>query len=182
MKRFEQLVLEDMEKNNYSSGVYISVDVHHDNDTLQFIQDSVRDLFDVPMDLNGLHTTIIYSKKPAPSLNISLLKINSNKFFDAYVKELTVWTDNNNNKFFGILLDSPELQKEYDRLMKFGFVSDYDSYMPHITLQYGTKIDITDHETKEKLDSLNSELQNNPSRVLQLTNESIEPLNNDWSQ
>ena len=67
-KTFEQLVMEDI--NPYSSGVYISVDVYHDSDTLQQIQHQVRELFDVPIDLYGLHCTIIYSKNLQKTLAI----------------------------------------------------------------------------------------------------------------
>ena len=176
-KTFEQLVMEDI--NPYSSGVYISVDVYHDSDTLQQIQHQVRELFDVPIDLYGLHCTIIYSKKPAKNISNTFLKIDQTKFFDAYVKEITTWVDNKNITYFGILLDSPELKKENERLMKYGFVSDYDEYMPHITLQYDTKID--NIAMKEQFDKINAIFQNNKKYVLQLTNEHEEPLNSDWS-
>ena len=107
------------------------------------------------------------------------MKIDQTKFFDAYVKEITTWVDNKNITYFGILLDSPELKKENERLMKYGFVSDYDEYMPHITLQYDTKID--NIAMKEQFDKINAIFQNNKKYVLQLTNEHEEPLNSDWS-
>jgi len=175
-KTFEQLVMEDI--NPYSTGVYISVDVYHDSDTLQQIQHQVRELFDVPMDLHGLHCTIIYSKKSEKNISNSSLNIDQTKFFNAYIKEITTWIDNT-TIYFGILLDSPELKKEYSRLMEYGFISDYEEYMPHITLQSDTKID--KKAMKEQFDKINAIFKNNKKHVLQFTNEHVEPLDSDWS-
>lgn len=179
--KFEQMV-EDANKDNFAGGVYIAVDVYHDNDTLQHIQDRMREMLSVGMDLYGLHTTIIYSKKPAVNLNVSDLKLNAKKFFIATIKEITTWVDNKNVRYLGILLVSPDLVSENKRLMGFGFVSDFDSYMPHITLAYNTSIDHTDEDYVEIFEELNKMFANRADCVLQLTNEHIEPLDVDWTK
>lgn len=180
--KFEKMVSEEVSKKKYANGVYISVDVYHDNDTLQAIQDAMREMFSIGMDLYGLHCTIIYSRKPADDLDIDKLKLDDNKIFTATIKEITTWVDNKGVRYLGILLDSAELVNEYNRLMEYGFVSDYDTYMPHITLVYNTVIDHTDADYSELFDNVNKRFANNPDKVLQLTNEHIEPLNTDWEK
>ena len=96
--------------NPYSSGVYISVDVYHDSDTLQQIQHQVRELFDVPIDLYGLHC-ISSIQKARKNISNKFLKIDQTKFLMHMLKEITTWVDNKNITYFGILLDSPELKK-----------------------------------------------------------------------
>ncbi len=39
-------------------------------------------------------------------------------------------------------------------ILKYGFVSNFEKYMPHITLQYGTMVELVD----ENLRKLNNEL------------------------
>ncbi len=150
MKLLSEVLKESV--NSFSDGVYIAVKVVF-NENIQHICDRVYAYFGVLIDISDLHCTLIYSAKDHSNLSISSLGIDVSKKFIGMVDKITVW-EHNDNKYFGIILKSDDLVVENTRLMEYGFVSDFEEYMPHITLQYGTIINLVD----EDLRKLNNEL------------------------
>ena len=150
MKLLSEVLKESV--NSFSDGVYIAVKVVF-NENIQNICDRVYAYFGVVIDVDDLHCTLIYSAKDHSNLSISSLGIDANKQFIGIVDKITVW-EHNDNKYFGIILDSNDLVVENSRLMKYGFVSNFEKYMPHITLQYDTMVELVD----ENLRKLNNEL------------------------
>lgn len=150
MKLLSEVLKESV--SSFSNGVYIAVKVVF-NENMQHICDRVYSYFGVVVDVDDLHCTLVYSAKDHSGLNVNRLGIDSNKQFMGSVGKITVW-EHGGNKYFGIILESNDLVVENNRLMKYGFVSDFEEYMPHITLQYGTTIDLED----EDLRKLNNEL------------------------
>lgn len=160
---FESYLIESL---LYTSGAYVSVQVVADNDGVQEIQHQCRELLNVGLDIYNLHCTLIYSKKPFNKN--TKLHIDSKRVFQGKIKEFKVWTDKNKS-YFGIILDSDELVAEHKRLMTYDLIYDYPSFMPHITLEYDTKL------TNDMLNSIN-EYFKNKDYVLLLNNEKLEPL------
>lgn len=165
MKLLSEVLKESV--NSFSDGVYIAVKVVF-NENIQNICDRVYAYFRVVIDVGDLHCTLIYSAKDHSNLSISSLGIDYNKQFIGIVDKITVW-EHGDNKYFGIILDSNDLVVENSRLIKYGFVSNFEKYMPHITLQYDTMVELVD----ENLRKLNNELK---GIQIILSNEYVEEL------
>lgn len=176
MNRFKQLIIEAL-ANQFEGGVYIAVNVDPNNAVIKEIQSQVNRYFNLAIDINNLHCTLIYSANNHSSIKVADLDVDPERVFQANIKEIKVWEGHEDNKYLGIILDSPELVNENNRLMKFGFTSDFDSYMPHVTLQSKTNISPND----DRLKSINDYFKNS-NYTLTLSGEYVEALNKNWGE
>lgn len=181
MKHFTNLITDILneEHKTYQHGVYISTDLYHGTQDITNIKKYIKDIFNITLKEHKLHCTLIYSKKDHTKLKVSELNLDPKKKFNSTIKEVTVWQDNNNISYLGIKLDSKDLVDENTRLMKFGFVSDFDSYMPHITLQYDTKLNL---DTDKELFKEVNEYFKDKNYTIIFHNEHIEPLDEQWGE
>jgi len=104
----------------YTSGTYSSLLL--DNDSKNMIASlNIQN----PVDINKLHCTIMYSRKPAPDA-YSLLPYLPIK---AKAKGFDVFGD-----CLVLLLESIDLYELHNATRELGATYDYDEYKPHITL------------------------------------------------
>jgi len=84
-----------------------------------------------------LHCTLIYSKKPHKN------KINSEDYkITAKFKGYEYFGENKDTLV--VLLESEELINRNKFLVKeYGFISDFETYTPHVTLSYNSTVDIS---------------------------------------
>lgn len=143
----------------YPGGVYISV--KPDDITQKAIME-YQEKYLKQFELNTeLHCTLIYSKKPYEDEIIpeSYTALASFSSFELFGPE---------NDTLVIKLNSEDLKRRNEDLTKkYGFISDYDEYKPHITLAYGIK---------------NIDLNSLPDFEFGviLQDESVEALDNNW--
>lgn len=148
---------------NYPTGVYVAVLPDEEtNKSINNFQNELKKgvLKDVEMN-NEIHTTLIYSNKPLKhKINHSTAEHKAS--FDGY--ELF----GEDKDVLVMKLKSDSLHKRNKELTdEYGFISDYDSYNPHITLSYGAKgVDLS------KLPDYNGSII--------LHNEYSEDLDEDW--
>lgn len=145
--------------NYYKGGVYVAV--LPDEKTTEALQKyQEQNLQNVNVNTE-LHTTLIYSAKPQKEKVICSDTIHEAKFngFDLFGDDKDILVMKLKCKS---LLDRNE-ELTYD----YGFISDYESYNPHITLAYGVK-DVN-LENLPKFD-----------RTIVLLNEYAEDLDEDW--
>lgn len=120
---------------NYPTGVYVAVlpDEETNTSIKNFQNELKKDLLkDVEMN-DEIHTTLIYSNKPLKEKIKHINNIHKASFdgYELFGEEQDVLV---------MKLKSESLHERNQELTnEYGFISDYDSYNPHITLSYGAK-------------------------------------------
>jgi hypothetical protein len=115
------------------NGLYVAV--KYTDKTLNSISEVLK-LVPNPVQLEDIHTTIIYSRKYAEIVEQDIVVICINSGYD-------IWKDSSGKRILVMKLDSPQLEFRHRYLTSnYGLTYDYENYIPHITLSY----DIGDDE------------------------------------
>lgn len=151
--------LENKKENYYPTGVYIAV---LPNEKTEKAIKKFQDKYLKNVKANDeLHTTLIYSNKPQKE------KIQpNNNTYAAHFAGFDLFGEEKDTLVMKLSSDALSSRNK-DLTKKYNFVSDYDSYNPHITLAY----DVKDFDVNS-LSTFNEEII--------LENEYIEDLNDDW--
>ena len=117
------------------------------------------------------HTTLIYSTKGAENVEVY-----DNIQYVVLPNALDIWTSKSGEKCLVLKVDCKQLVDRNKELMsRYGFVSDYPEYIPHITISYA----IGDWN---RIDEMQSYLNSNKIyNMLLTTGEYMENLQTEWS-
>jgi len=165
MKTFKEYILEIEEQENeitFPGGVYISVKLSEETTNLVFeYQEKYLKGRDI-VDIDSLHCTLIYSKKPHVD-NIEPEEYTAIGTF----QEFNLFGPNKDTLVAEI--NSQDLRRRNEELVeKYGFISDFDEYKSHVTLSYNA--DGIDINALPPMDF-----------VFTFTNETVEQLDLDWN-
>ena len=144
-------------KENYKNGVYISLKLTNKSKVIfnNFLKEHLKNQKTTP----DPHCTLIYSKK---AFN-GLIKTKNN-VYKAQFDKFTIFGDDT----LVAKLECPEMLKRNKELTEeYNFISDFDTYQPHITLMY------------KNGKSVIKSLPNLPN--LEFDNEKAEALDLNWS-
>lgn len=152
-----------------NKGTYIAVK-YNQYSILKLLE--ISNKFEVPnlLNLEDIHTTLIYSTKGADNVEV-YHSIN----YVGIPKKLEIWKSSDGTPCLVLTLNSDAMVNRHKELMDtYGFTYDYDEYKPHITLSY----DVTGWD---KLEELNNHIVSNRIYfMLVTTNEYVEDLNIGW--
>lgn len=155
--------------NSENNGTYIAI--KYDNLSSRKIINLCKS-FGLPniVPIDKLHTTIIYSTVHADNP-----LIDAESTYNSFIDKLDIFVSSSGIKCLVALLDSSKLIARNKELTdKYGFVSDYPEYIPHVTLSY-------DIEDWNKFDSMNTYIKNvKYLYMMQGYGEYAEELNLDW--
>ena len=121
--------------------------------------------------LDKFHTTLIYSKKATPNVEIK------NKVsYIALPDKLDIWESQSGSKSLVLTLKSKHLIDRNKELTdKYNFISDYSKYIPHITISYSI-------EDWNRIDEMQTYLTNNKIyNIMSITSEYKDEIQADWS-
>lgn len=128
MKTFSEFVEEMQTKIEHKYGTYFSVELDSKTRTRLGNWCSQKNIKN-QLPSSDFHTTVIYSRTPCPDL----IDFKPNLPIKASFKKWIVFNENT----LAIVLDSPELTKLHNHIMKkYGCSYDYSKYIPHISLSY----------------------------------------------
>ena len=150
------------------TGVYASCS--YDEDSLQLLADWMEghnDLIPMPVPMEQIHTTVVYSRKDFPCpIGEDIQLQNPLSFCPAGFALLGKTEDE--LACLVLLLDADPLVDVHEYLVDQGAQHDYDDYIPHVTLSYGVPKDF-DHSSIRVPDFCLK-----PSKI------KFEPLNLNW--
>lgn len=86
-------------------------------------------------DINPDHCTVMYSETAVNNVNEA--KLFTRSVYKAVAIKLKWWPGHDKKGYLVLVLDSPELQEEHNRLKDLGAVPTFNEYVPHITLKEG---------------------------------------------
>jgi hypothetical protein len=121
-------------KEEYSGTKGLYVSVTPDEKTKEIIK-AVASVLDTPCQ-EDLHCTLMYSREKALRTDLYVYRPTS---FNAAMSEIHLLGPNKD--VLVILLESEELQKEFNRLTSLGAEYTYPTYLPHITINHGQPYD-----------------------------------------
>lgn len=148
-----------------NNGLYVSM-VPRD-DMLDDVMKLAEELGITPV-REALHTTVIYSKKPAGELPIP----DPERQVTAVITSVDSWVGHNNKTYIVLKLASEALLFMHGDYSRRGAEATFIPYAPHITLSDDVEVDA---EMKVRMEKLNKYLNYDP-KLIYLTNERIGDL------
>lgn len=134
----------DLLEDNSAQGIYVGV--KYSDESVKALKKIIKELKlpnEVPS--SKIHTTIIYSRKYVPNIEINDVIENTT----AKPKKLIVFNTQENKRALVVELDCGYLLDRHNQIMQeYKTTYDYDTYTPHITLSY----DIGDLEFNYEFD------------------------------
>jgi 2'-5' RNA ligase len=160
-------ILTEFKRSEAPEGVYVGL--HFDQET----RDKVKKFLDDnkipnPIDVNKLHTTVLYSRKPVDNLQ-PMGQLDPAMCLKC--KELEVFPTQDGKRALVMRVENDQLVKRHNEFIGMGGTSDYPEFKPHVTLSYDIGKDYDhSHLSVDELDSINA------------VEEYSEPLKLDWSK
>lgn len=154
-----------MSNSSVSAGGYW--EVMPDGPSEQLLRQIASSIMDID-DLHDLHVTLAYDKNNP----VVAAQPNPDAEFTATIKDVALF--GGEEAVLVLLLDSPDLQAEHDRIHACGCANfDFKPYQPHVSLKYGAK--------QSELDFMRDLLlkPGTPPIDLLFTGEHQEPIDND---
>jgi 2'-5' RNA ligase len=159
-------LITEFKRDEMPDGIYVAL--RFDEETKQQVRDFLKNNnIPNPINVDKLHTTLLYSKKNVPNLKV---RGQLDPALELEPKNFEIFPTQNNKNALVLKLHNDDIVKRHQEFLNMGGTSDYPEFKPHVTLSY----DVGDEFS---IDSL-SNYQFKPFKAVE---EYAEPLNLHWS-
>ncbi len=159
--------LTEFKREDMPDGIYVAL--RFDEETKQQVRDFINsNKIPNPIDVDKLHTTLLYSRKNVPNLQA---RGKLDPALELEPKDFQIFPTQDNKNALVLKLHNDDIVKRHQEFLDMGGTSDYPEFKPHATISYdvGDDFDL-------------SGLQPTSLKPLKAVEEYAEPLELDWAK